>query len=321
MLLKRIKSSTDMVHFLAHVDYPLSVKGFLLRVCGTSATHDVSINDIGRVFLRRRGDVRVSADFDMLQIVDDIDFGYPMRTGNGAPGAYAYCCYIPRVMPGSKDVEYIEPDDNYTLEITFGAEVAGYTTGFLCELYADVDVGVCWYDLQILQTNFSYAVAGTYAEILSGENFVESMLTAQVAGTTPETLKTLVGSNITEITLEWGRNHGSGLLGAWSDLTTMRKRHEWADGCATAAQYLLACQLHQAEGEVSGALEDKLGIQFTVAGASYPIVTTFGLKFNQDKLIVTRAQDGTFLANKLAEKERAGHPQASAVIKSALGQV
>jgi len=318
MMLKRIKSSTDMVHFLANINTPMSVKGFVLRIIGVSAGTAVVLNDVGRIFLRRRGDVRVSADFDALQIIDDMEYGYPMRTGAGGIGAYAFSCYIPRTLPGSKDVEYIEPDDNYQIEVAFGPSIAAHSSGFLCELYADIDVGVCWYDLQILQTNFAYAAATTASETVQGENLVASYLTAELGGV----LKTIAlgSSNITELTVQWGNQIGTGLLGAWLDLTTLRKRFEWTWGPAGVIQYGLGCCLHTAEGEISGALEDSLGIQFTVSAAAYPIVLTMGMKFNQDKLIITRALDGTLLANKLAEKDRAGHSQASAVIKTALGQ-
>jgi len=307
MLLKRIKSSTDMVYFLANIDTPMAVKGFLFRVKGTSAGTAVGIKDVGRMFMRRRGDVRVSIDFDAMQIVDDLEYGFPERTGDAAIGAYAFSCYIPRALPGSKDVEYIEPDDNYTFEVTFGAAINSFSSAFVAELYADIDVGVCWYDLQILQTNFSFPSAGTYAESISAENIVASYLTAQVS-----TVKTTVASVITELSAEWGKNHGSGILASWISLNQMRKRLE--------AAYLLGATIHTAEGEISGALEDKLGLGFTVSAASYPIVIGVGMKFNQDKLIITRAQDGTALATKLAEKDRSGHAQSSAVIKSALGQ-
>jgi len=307
MLLKRVYSSQDMVQLLAHIEGPLSVKGFLLRFKGTSAGTAVSIADIGRIFLRRRGDVRVSVDFDVLQAKNRSDFRNAEVTGSGVIGAYAFSVYIPRVLPGSKDIEYIEPDDNYQIEIAFGANVASFTTGFVAEVYADVDVGKCWYDLQILQTNKSYPAATTAAETINGENLVDSFLTARVAG-----VATLVGSNITELAVEWGRNHGSGFIASWQALEAMRKP-------LAAASAAIGLTMHTAEGEISGALEDRLGVQFTTGGASYPIILTTGMKFNREKQIITEANDATALAGKLAEKDRAGHAQSSAVVKAALG--
>lgn len=310
MNLSRIKSDNNMIRLFANVDGPLSVKGFLLRVYGTSAGTAVYVSDVGRVFLRRRGDVRVSADFDVLQIENRSNFRNPEITNNGVIGAYAFSCYIPRVLPGSKDVELIEPDDNYEIEITFGANIAAFTTGFRAELYADLDVGKCWYDLQLLQQQWNYTAAGTDNVTISAENIVESILTARSSGTGLPA--TLVGQNIAEVTTQWGKNHGCGLLAAWQSLEAIRKP-------IAAASSLLGVTLHMAEGEISGALEDRIGVGWILTGASVPVVLTTGMKFNREKQVVSSANDATDLASKLAAKGRAGHVQAAAVIQDALG--
>jgi hypothetical protein len=197
------------------------------------------------------------------------------------------------------------------MDITFGANIAGFTTAgtFRAELYADIDVGTCWYDLAILQHQFIYTGAITAAESISSENIVESMLTARI---TASGLATLAASVITEVSTQWGKNHGNGVLGAWQAIEAMRNP-------VAAASSLLGVTLHRAEGEINGALEDKLGLVFTVTGASNPIVVTTGMKFNREKQVITRATNATDLAGKLAAKDRAGHGQASAVIRDALG--
>jgi len=311
MNLKRIKSDNSMVRFFANIDGPLAVKGFMLRLTGTSAGTAISVQDVGRLMFRRRGDVRVSVDFDVLQIKNRSDFKNAEIGGNAAIGAYQFSAYIPRVLPGSKDVELIEPDDNYEMDITFGPNIAGFTTAgtFRAELYADLDVGTCWYDLAILQHQFVYAGAITAAESISSENLVDSLLTARISASG---LATLAASTITEVSTQWGKNHGSGVIAAWQALEAMRNP-------VAAGSSLLGVILHRAEGEINGALEDRLGLVFTVTGASNPIVLTTGMKFNREKQVITRATNATDLAGKLATKDRAGHGQASAVIRDALG--
>jgi hypothetical protein len=311
MNLMRIKSDNSMVRFFANISGPLAVKGFMLRLTGTSAGTAISVQDVGRIMLRRRGDVRVSVDFDVLQIKNRSEMRNAEIGGNAAIGAYQFSAYIPRVLIGSKDVELIEPDDNYEMDITFGANIAGFTTGgtFRAELYADLDVGTCWYDLAILQHQFVYAGAITAAESISSENLVDSMLTARI---TASGLATLAASAIAEVSTQWGKNHGSGVLAAWQALEGMRNP-------VAIASSLIGVSLHRAEGEINGALEDRLGLVFTVTGASNPIVLTTGMKFNREKQVITRATNATDLAAKLAVKDRAGHGQASAVIRDALG--
>jgi hypothetical protein len=312
MMLQRIKSDNSMVRFFANVPGPLAVKGFVLRLTGTSAGTAVFVSDVGRVMVRRRGDVRVSADFDVLQIQNRSWFKNPEITLNGQIGAFAFSAYIPRVLAGSKDVELIEPDDNYEIEVVFGANIAAFVAAaanFRAELFADIDVGTCWYDLSIKQTQFNYPAAITSAESVSDENLFESMLTARIAASS---IATLAASLLGEVSVQWGKNHGSGPIAAWQSLEAVRNP-------VAAASSLLGVVLHRAEGEINGALEDKLGLVFTVTGASQPIVLTTGIRFNREKQVITRATNATDLAGKLAVKDRAGHGQSSAVIRDALG--
>lgn len=301
---KLIKSDTNLSQFIAQIENPMMVKRFMLVLRGTSVGTAVATWNVGRIYIRSRNRDLVSADFDFLQEVAALKGGAYRNLGSAAIGAFVFSTIIPRSLDGDDNVELIEPDDNYTVELQFQGAMWSTVTSFNCSLYADVEQGICNYQLLINQQAESFAAAGVYTGQYGFENIVEAYLSARVSS-----ILTTTGSNMTQLVATIGNRVS---LISLADLCLSTDLM-----CKVETQnYVLTALLYRSEGSVSSKLDDKLQLQYTIAGgASYPTILMFGLLINPNKSLVTNSNEQLALTRILDYKQRAGHTASASAVK------
>lgn len=310
MLPALIKSDTDTGQFLHTIRQRLSVSAFVLYITGTSDATGVSVHDVGRVHIRGRGNRDlVSMDFDALQVLADYEGGASVKTNSGsASSAIKFMALIPRGL-GDGNVELIEPDDNYTIEINFGSNVAAHiASGFKVQLYALVEQGVCSYQLLLHQKESSLGT-GTFTELYTAENIVRAYLTEAVSG-----VLDLGSGNISSVHTKCGEQEGFCDLDPLCYITNVRKMVE----SSTPGSVDAAAEIFAGEGGMSSRLQDDLQVVYTTSGSATPQVLIVGALINPHKRGETKAREDLRLVTLESEKSRRFQNYAAAAIRGHL---
>lgn len=304
-----IKSDTDTGQFIHTIRNAMKVKNFLLFIKGTSDATGVNPLDIGRVYIRGRGNRDlVSADFDYLQLLNDYEGGAAAAAIAGPPGVFSFACIIPRSM-GDNNVELIEPEDNYTVEINFGVNVAAHTaSGFKVQLYADLDKGLTTYQLLIHQKEDQLGV-GSATENYSTENIIKCYLSDRP--TSADALDLLGHGNISSVTVKCAGQSGYIETLPLVYATNIKKQLETLT--TTAAE------IYAGEGAMSSRLADELEITYITATAAAPQLLFIGAYVNPTKRNLTEADEAAELVRISEYKDRNYMPRSAQAIRRMIG--
>lgn len=304
-----IKSDTDTGQFVHTIRNNMKVKNFLLYITGVGDVTGIFQQDVGRVYIRGRGNRDlVSADFDYLQLLNDYEGGAAAAVNMGAAGAYYLACIIPRSL-GDNNVELIEPEDNYTLEINFGANIAAHTaSGFRCSLYADLDKGLTTYQLLLHQKEDQLGT-GSFTENYTTENIIKCYLSDRP--TSADCLDLLGAGNILNVTVKCAGQSGFIETRPLIYGTNIKKQLETIT--TTAAE------IYAGEGGMSSRLADELEITYLTGAAAAPQLLFVGCYVNPTKRNLTEADEAAELVRISGVKDRNYMPRTAQAVRRIIG--
>lgn len=238
--------------------------GFLIRLSGLNDTGNTAGSNFGRIRLNRNGVELLNLDADILQLMNDVDYGFIESTST-ISSTYNQSIYIPAsVFPFAADhnIFHVTEDDQLTITITYDSTIQGLLASGTLVVGGNYQLGIEHYTPLRLQETPNIPAGTTPHTFKSARNFIG--LYFDYTNTTRLLVEVNGGVFI---------NGSIAELQALSNLLTQKE-----------ATYSSLCKLDVTQGQSqTEQLSDELKVTWTVSAAETPRCVAVGLAFDKNR--------------------------------------
>lgn len=271
-MLYKIYESDNLTSMLVNLKGSYSFKGIVIRITGTNGATPATLDDVGRIVYQKKGATIIDMAFGYFTAIGDLIAGVPDTTSTASSTLDLYG-YIPRRW-GDSNVEHVSSNDNASIAITFGANLATrVASGDKVEVYLDLEDGIQKYDLMFKQYGFSQGGAGTPHISIEQDNIVSVFMTEYLSS-----ILTLASGLVTAVNGNLGHKNINASIGALIDDTCFKHHIE------QTADDILAVNLFNAEGDITSGLIDGLTLNITTSAATIIELGIVSMSFDPSKL-------------------------------------
>lgn len=282
--------------FIVSIDQPIKTEHFILELQGTGGATSfpgLTSANIGRVSLRKRGDLIWDCDFKHLRWWNELRYGRPFFTSGVAANQNVNINILIPCGLGDGNLMDIRKEDNAVFELTIDPDfptavsATSWASTPTWTLLASVKEGVSAYDLKILTPQESIPATGNKPITLQYENLSGIYLFNATAtdtenmaggGTTPDFAQ---ANTVTRVKSRLGSLDADATARQWLDQTNHQGEVE--------ANFTAMVEVFRAEGNNLTELLNDVAEVTVQTGSTATVVDflTFSLKMSPHKLAET----------------------------------